>query len=85
MNYARIAAVAVLALWCGPAFAGGGLSAGDMPEAPSGVAATPAMAAASSAASGKGAEGCEPFEARYRAIPPRPRISAAALLTHGTP
>ena len=81
MKVVTIVSAAVLTLWCFPAFAGGGLSAADVPGAPSGVAATPAT----TAGSGQGAEGCEPFEARYRAIPPRPRISAAALLTHGTP
>jgi hypothetical protein len=81
VKYVTIVSVAVLTLWCSPAFAGGSLGAGDVPGAPPGVATTPATIAAS----GQGADGCEPFEARYRAIPPRPRISAAALLTHGTP
>ncbi len=81
MRRVGVVMAAVLALWSLPAWAGGGLTAGDVPAAPTGTSSAPVAAAASS----QGVEGCLPFEARYRAIPPRPRISASALLTHGTP
>ena len=40
-----------------------------------------APAARAAAGDSGGGEGCPPFEARYRSIPPRARVSAAALLT----
>ena len=70
--------IVVGSLAAGPAWAGNGIGPGETGDDMAGpVAAAPAPVISSASAGG---EGCAPWEARNLNIPPRPRISASALL-----